>query len=206
VLYTREGEPMVECELVVDVADEDATRAFLDATYEVEDESRTGSWVEMFPLNQDEKILRARLRLAGTRLRVSTTSEARADRVLATLGTAHLGARVVSDRRRPMDMASVIRRAELERALAPEGGGLIPGPAEGSPEVAAFLEEMRNRFEERWCDEPVPALGGITPRQAADDPSRREALVRLIDSFEHAGGPPEAITMRPDRLRELLGL
>lgn len=38
-------------------------------------------------------------------------------------------------------------------------------------------------MEQRWLNESVPALGGVTPRQAADDPTRRDDLVRLIDGF-----------------------
>lgn len=34
--------------------------------------------------------------------------------------------------------------------------------------------------EDRWCDERVPALGGLTPRQAADDPTRRADLLALL--------------------------
>jgi hypothetical protein len=75
-----------------------------------------------------------------------------------------------------------------------------------SPELANAMHEIRDRFERQWCDEEVPALGGVTPRQAAADPTRREALERLITSFERFDAPTDAITMRPQRLRELLGL
>ena len=70
------------------------------------------------------------------------------------------------------------------------------------------LEQLQDRFERRWCDEHVPALGGLTPRQAAADPSRREALERLLGEFERANRaqPADAIGMRPARLREILGL
>ena len=70
------------------------------------------------------------------------------------------------------------------------------------------LEQLQDRFERRWCDEHVPALGGLTPRQAAADPSRREALERLLGEFERANRaqPADAIGMRPTRLREILGL
>jgi hypothetical protein len=52
----------------------------------------------------------------------------------------------------------------------------------------------------------VPALGGLTPRQAAADPTRRELLERLLASFDAMTTPAGAFTMRPDRLRALLGL
>jgi hypothetical protein len=68
---------------------------------------------------------------------------------------------------------------------------------------------LREHLEVRWCDESIPALAGLTPRQAAADPTRREALERLLASFEHPHrGRDDAgsMTMRPARLRELLGL
>ncbi|WP_328993247.1 hypothetical protein OG394_02950 [Kribbella sp. NBC_01245] len=32
-------------------------------------------------------------------------------------------------------------------------------------------------------DESIPALAGATPRQAAGDPTRRDDLIKLLDSF-----------------------
>ena len=59
---------------------------------------------------------------------------------------------------------------------------------------------------QRWLNESVPALGGVTPRQAADDPTRRDDLVRLIDGFPEPEPGSEFFSFRPDRLRKLLGL
>jgi hypothetical protein len=58
------------------------------------------------------------------------------------------------------------------------------------------------KMEERWLDEPVPALSDLTPREARDHPTARHALIDLIDSFEAmpSGG------FNPDRLRSLLDL
>ncbi len=61
-------------------------------------------------------------------------------------------------------------------------------------------------MEQRWCGESIPALGGLTPRQAAEDPTRREQLERLLASFDAIETPPGAFTMRTDHLRALLGL
>jgi hypothetical protein len=50
----------------------------------------------------------------------------------------------------------------------------------------------------------LPALAGLTPRQAAEDPTRREDLMRLLNSFEEV--PVSPGTMSPARLREALRL
>jgi hypothetical protein len=42
---------------------------------------------------------------------------------------------------------------------------------------------LLDRHERRCCDEPVPAVGGLPPRQAAADPTRRDEVLRLTGSF-----------------------
>lgn len=68
--------------------------------------------------------------------------------------------------------------------------------------MLAFVEEQ----EQRWCDEPLPALGGVTPLEAAADPTRRDELQRLIASFPPPNFATGVFSMRPERLRERLGL
>lgn len=84
----------------------------------------------------------------------------------------------------------------------------MPATAQGAiniddPEMAAALDAMILDYEARWLDEPIPALDGHTPRQAADDPTRRPDLIRLLDSFPADVGRHG---MSPDRLRAALGL
>lgn len=71
-------------------------------------------------------------------------------------------------------------------------------------EVAAVLDEFVREYEARWLDEPIPALDGHTPRQAADDPTRRGDLIKLLDSFPADDGTPGH--MSAERLRSALGL
>ena len=62
---------------------------------------------------------------------------------------------------------------------------------------------MRN-YETQWLDMAIPALHGLTPREAAEDPTRRDDLVRLLASFDD--GEESPLTMSPRRLRAALGL
>jgi len=71
------------------------------------------------------------------------------------------------------------------------------------PDVAAVLDQVVGEYERTWLDEPIPALAGRTPREAAADPTRRPDLIRLLDSFPPSGNRPGA--MSPDRLRAALG-
>lgn len=84
-------------------------------------------------------------------------------------------------------------------------------PVTDSPQLRAALEQIRDRFERQWCDEPVPALGGRTPRDAVADPEGRAEVVALLATFPEDGdetivGGRLGAAMRPSRLRELLGL
>ncbi|MBS1846835.1 MAG: SEC-C domain-containing protein [Actinobacteria bacterium] len=217
VVTTREGERMVQCRVVLAVRDADAARRVLERTYEPDDSPSGGDnrWLDLVDVDGtgEEFIIRANLKLEGDRIIVETNSEARADRVVDTLTKRLRSARVVADERTPIDTAAMIRSARAARVAggAGVGGGTValPKPPDlDDPEMLATLETIRDRYERQWCDEPVPALGGVTPRAAAADPTRRESLERLLRSFEHSPGAegPIGPMMRPERIRELLGL
>lgn len=193
-LATREGEPLVGCEAVLEVPDALAARSVLDARYERGEDGQV--WRETHELAPGDTVLRAKVTLQGTRLTVETMSEQRLDRVLDALHGELEGLRLVSVDRTPAD--------ELLRAHH-DAPGESAEPAELGPKV---IEEVQDRLERRWCEEEVPALGGVTPRDAAADPTRRPVLERLLREFEghEAAMPPGGITTRTARIRELLGV
>lgn len=193
-LQTREGELMVACNAVWQVADPKAARVALDQLY---DPTEPDVWSESFSLSEEERVLRAQLRLDGSQLHVITTSEERMDRVLEALESGVDGF-LLSDRRVPV---------EIGRDL-PDDIELPVSTSQGDPEdLPAVMAEMRQNLEDRWLDEPVPALKGLTPREAAADPTRREQVERLLARFEDPGEPSEGFSaFRPDRLRKELGL
>ena len=90
----------------------------------------------------------------------------------------------------------------------------VPDPAPSPdlpPEaIAGALKAFMAEQEERWVEERLPALGGLTPRQAVTDRARRPALEALLDDFDwieaQAGPEDRGRGMDPARLRELLGL
>jgi hypothetical protein len=90
---------------------------------------------------------------------------------------------------------------ELDLSSLPIGPDSAPLPVD--PDIARQLIE---HLEQRWCTEPVPALGGVTPEQAATDPTRRDDLTRLIDSFPEPDPATGIVGFRPQKLRERLGL
>ena len=100
-----------------------------------------------------------------------------------------------------------------------QGAGAGEGPAAGGLDLDALEPEERRELEEQldammaahedaWVDTPLQALSGATPREALDDPTRRDRVLRLLDeiaSHSRAWNSPGR-PMDADRLRALLGL
>jgi hypothetical protein len=72
-----------------------------------------------------------------------------------------------------------------------------------NPALRSALESIMLKFEARWLDESIPALRGMTPRQAVNDVLGRVELERLLNSFPESDDPG---TMNTNRLRAALGL
>ena len=193
-LSTREGEEMRVCKVALEIGDPDVAREVLDRFYDSQGE---GQWTESHELGNGESILRATIELQGGLITVETLSEPRVERVLDVLLAEIDGITVVSDDRRDFDPP-------------------VPPPGPRQPPISmedpAVKEALRTFIAEReriWCDEEIPALGGLTPREAAADPVGREALDRLLGEYGSHVEPdtdPELVAQHPDRLRRLLGI
>jgi hypothetical protein len=59
-----------------------------------------------------------------------------------------------------------------------------PRPPEHSPELSAILREFKERYMARWLDEATIALGGLTPRAAAQKPQSRAKLDLVLQDME----------------------
>ncbi|MGI8407168.1 MAG: hypothetical protein ACR2L3_01480 [Actinomycetota bacterium] len=194
-VVTTEGEPLVACTAILELPDVNEAVVVLDRLYRREE---AGKWVEMHISERGDGVLRATLQLDAARLRVETMSERRLERIVSVLQEEIVGAGVLFDERRPVEPG--------RRSAGSPPTPILPAV---DPEVEAALGGWLEIMEERWCDEEVPALGHLTPRQAADDPTRREVLERLLTSFEDMNAglvPSGAVGFRPERLRHLLGL
>ncbi|MEG9225468.1 SEC-C metal-binding domain-containing protein [Aeromicrobium sp. Sec7.5] len=190
-LQTTDGDPLLFCETKLESDDPAALRAHLDAHYE-----RVGGlnrWHDLEAGDAARRIL-ATLSLDGTELVVETTSESRMNRTLATLLEVVTGLEVVAREQRTIDDLGEAATQAPREALDPR-----------DPEIAAALEQFVLQHEQAWLDESIPALSGATPREAADDPTRRPDLERLLDTFP-APEPGDVGMMDPARLRDALGL
>lgn len=91
--------------------------------------------------------------------------------------------------------------------------GDIDEDADRYQTMAELHAELSRQAHTRWLDEHIPALDGLTPREAAADPTRREQLERLIAEFEpsesRSADPSDgflAFTYDVSALRRELGL
>jgi tetratricopeptide (TPR) repeat protein len=191
-LQNTEGEPMLQCEAVVRPSDPVRFPHALDERYEPSGEG--GEWMELVVTHGMQRV-RASIRRDGDDFIVEANSAARYERALGVLREIDPDLQIVSERR--TTAGAMLAKA---RAAGPRSGAALDPD---DPAVAAALEQMVLQFEASWLDEPVPALGNVTPRQAADDPTRRPDLIRLLDSFPDTGDTRQ---MSPSRLRAALGL
>ena len=71
------------------------------------------------------------------------------------------------------------------------------------------MRQMMAKFTASWPDEQIPALGGVTPRHAAQDPKLRPVLVALLKDMESRGPVPgmgAGMAMDIAAIRRALGL
>ncbi len=214
-LSNRDGDPTVFCETTWTVPDAQAAAAALDAAFEPDDEP--GRWTWLHDDDQESagnavggRPVLGTLALDGDRLTASTNSVERAEAISLLVGGVLPDAELVEDLRSDVD--DIRGDMAYERAVFGDddpSDGLVDA-ADVPPEVRAALRQQMARYEEQWVDESIPALGGATPRQALDDPTRVDDLLRLLDRMEEmeARQPPDqrGMGMRASRLRELLGL
>jgi hypothetical protein len=195
-LLTMEGEPTVFCTAEYRVADPDQARTVLTDRYEADPHGAMFvDWVDV----DGRRWGRGTVELDGDRIVIQTNAEPRLDRFKAVIEELVAGAELLDESRRAA--------SELfggHGAANPDSPGSV-GPSfdELPEEVRSALEAEIRRHEERWVDESIPMFGGLTPRQALDDPTRRPQLLAFLDELGDQETPG---AMSSRRIRRLLGL
>ncbi len=126
----------------------------------------------------DNTIL-GRVIVARGRVRVETNSLRRADALRAAI-EANLGDMIRHRLREETNTAHL-----LEEMAAGGSTSVGSGREEAQPpEVVAMLRQFREKHMHGWIDESIPALDGLTPREAARIPRALEKLEVLIKELE----------------------
>jgi tetratricopeptide (TPR) repeat protein len=193
-LLNTEGEPLVMHEATVRISNPVAISAGLDRIYRrTDDDPAIPRWVEEHA-GSSLTAVRVTMTLEGDHLHVNANSDKRLERTVTTL--------------RELDPTAALLTHQRTTAsdLAPPAGSapLQHDPGLSDPAVITAVHDTILKYEAAWLDESVPALGGLTPRQCAEDPTRRADLIRLLDSFPPETGEPGR--MSATRIRTALGL
>jgi hypothetical protein len=177
-LVTAEGDPLVFARATFDVRDRDALRAALAGHPDLEradDDGEAYAWLEDAP--QFRRGL-GRFVLKGERLVFETQSKNRVERgrrFLESLAGDAVRFKLVKceDAERAMQRLGASRRRQQPEEEVP-------------PEVQAqVVGEFYEQHYRRWLDQPIPALGNRTPREAARLERVRPKLVDLLQEFEN---------------------
>lgn len=132
-----------------------------------------------------------RAMIEGGALRLETNSRERADRPRALVMERRAASVSFRVREHADPMSSERMPAE------PIGSPISPEPI--PREVHEVVRLMQSEHYERWLDEEIPALGGLTPREAAGQKGApRKALDLLLAELEHReAGQPKAQRRKP---------
>ena len=137
------------------------------------DKKRIYSFVRATP-GSDEVTLVGTARVLSRELRVESTSLPRADALRARLETMCDG--LIRHRARSAENIEDLLAARISEA--PER------PRASNPKADARALETKRRYYATWTGEPIPALDGLTPREAAASPRSRARLVALLKDME----------------------
>jgi hypothetical protein len=135
--------------------------------------------------------------IADGRMRLETNSVRRADDLCRRIEAA-CGGLLRHRRREHTDPLSLLARrgAPAERSPAPQ-----------APEVQRLVRDYKERHYADWIDQPLPALGGKTPRQALRTPRGRERVDVLLKDMENLETRlPAGERFDFIRIRQVLGL
>lgn len=204
VLRTRDGESLVFCEAAYTVSDATATSAWqrLAESLSVDDEDDDVLLLLGREVAPEEYLNRGTVRRHGSTWTISTNSRERMAELRDLVQGAAPEASLVSE--------SEQDGQELAAAAGPRGAAAAPFSADvpglSAAEQDALVDDLMRRHEQAWVDEAVPALGGLSPREAAAAGGVALAeLEGLLDDMawmrrQARGG------MDADRIRLTLGL
>jgi hypothetical protein len=132
----------------------------------------------------DDSVLLATVELEGDSLRVETNSPQRAKRARALLDP------IIG----PFVAEPVVEARTVEEMMdsRPAKGELPPLPGVSPEEERKFVHESLDRHYRAVLDQPVPALGDVSPRESAKTTDGRKRLVGWLKGLENANAQLES--------------
>lgn len=156
--------------------------------------------VEFAHVREEDNTVLGHLTIDGDELQVSVNSKERALNIREEI------------EKRLGDQVSYVRTKVTELGLGEiRESRESAEPEEESPEAEAIVRQSLEEHWRKWVHVEIPALGGITPAEAAEDPDGREALIALLKDFERSDREEKGrgrVSQLPyiQRVRKELGL
>lgn len=182
-LRTTSGEELILCRAWYEVRDPEAAARRLAAAPELRAAPASAAGVALWHWFQPQEgsdpgtgcVLLGEVRLQGSRLRLQCLARGRLE----------AGKRLLAD------LLGDLLRHRLDEYRNPEEvvrGRLLGGLEAVGPipeDVAAAIRQFLYNYYRRWLDDPVPALGGRSPRQACATEEGRVQVAELLKHLEN---------------------
>ncbi len=137
--------------------------------------------IETERVGDDENVPVATVRLGSGELRVEAMSAARLELATEAVETDFGDIAELVGR----DVTPIEQRLDERREPEPQDvDEVVPSPPLEPADEVRLLSDFAAKHLRRWLDEPLPALGGETPREAADG-ERRGDVIRLVRGIEN---------------------
>lgn len=184
-LANTDGEAMVWTRVSFHVQDAGALARALDAaTHEGLARAGEGAWSWSGPNASGNEVSLASFELRGDVLTVEANSVARGQRA-RDLVERLAGGSVQHRTTTHEDVRRKVVEGVTARALGREDANRAPASPAIDPDVAeAVVTQHYSRHYRAWVDEAVPALDGLTPREAAKSGALRPRVEGLIHGLE----------------------
>ncbi|HZX10396.1 MAG TPA: hypothetical protein VFG01_05550, partial [Acidobacteriota bacterium] len=207
-LVTKDGEKFVFAEIHFRIKDKAGLRKRLSQLKSFEYDERDDSWTWLTAKSRKypdaPRSVLGRFRIQGDRLIAETNSKERALRLRSKL-KGHLRKLISYEKtlyRDPYDFPEL--SPEERKAQENEYKEF-----NSRPEVQkAMKKHLEHHYFVEWPKTKLPALGNLTPLQAAKRKKERAQLIALIDDIEQSQDTPysEMPKININKLRKILGL
>ncbi len=207
-IVTKDGENFVFTEIHFRIKDKARLKKRLSQLKSFEYDKQDDSWTWLTARSRKypdtPRSIIGRFRIKGNRFVAETNSKERAIRIRSKL-KGHLRDLIAYEKtlfRDPYDFPEL--SPEEAKALEKESKEL-----HARPEVQeAMKKHLEHHYFVEWPKTKLPALGNLTPLQAAKRKNKRSQLIALINDFEQSQESPysEMPKINFNKLRKILGL
>lgn len=166
-----EGEEIIFCKAVISPHDTSNIASRLSAEF---GEDENGRWIVPIANSSETHTETATVTLREDLVTIETSSVPRLEGILEKLKEVIGEFLLIDTAQHPINSTA----ENFTRHIGIDSGD------EFDDEIRWIIDSHIEAMENRWLDEPIPALGGLTPKQALNDPTRREDLIRLLNEFE----------------------